>query len=120
MWFLRTSQTILIDDIRLPPSAAAFRCTEHLIAASNDMKHYKVRIINSTAGADAAVRVLIESAEGAKEATVNQRVKPPLPQNFISLGVFQFEPGKPAVITIGGKPANGNVHADAVQLLPQP
>ena len=65
-------------------------------------------------------RVLIESAEGAKEAAVNQRVKPPLPQNFISLGVFRFEPGKPAVITIGGKPTNGNVHADAVQLLPQP
>ena len=35
-------------------------------------------------------------------------------------GQRRFEPGKPAVITIGGKPTNGNVHADAVQLLPQP
>lgn len=65
-------------------------------------------------------RVLVEGAEGVKEFTVNQREKPPLPQNFLALGVFRFTPGKPAVVTIGGKPANGNIHADAVQLLPQP
>ena len=65
-------------------------------------------------------RVTVESAEGVKEFTVNQREKPPLPQNFFALGVFRFAPDKPAVVTIGGKPANGNVHADAVQLLPQP
>ena len=64
-------------------------------------------------------RIAIESADGVKEATLNQRVKPPLPQNFISLGVFKFAPGQPAVVTIGGQPADGNVHADAVQLLPQ-
>ncbi len=64
-------------------------------------------------------RVLIESADGVKEVTINQRTKPPLPQNFISLGVFKFGPGKPGVVTIGGKPADGNVHADAVQLLPK-
>ena len=64
-------------------------------------------------------RVVIESADGAKETTINQRNKPPLPQNFLSLGVFKFAPGKPAVVTIGGKPADGNVHADAVQLLPK-
>lgn len=64
-------------------------------------------------------RVVIESADGVKEATINQRNKPSLPQNFISLGVFKFAPGKPAVVTLGGKPADGNVHADAVQLLPK-
>ncbi len=64
-------------------------------------------------------RVVIESADGVKETTINQRNKPPLPQNFISLGTFKFAPGKPAVVTIGGKPADGNVHADAVQLLPK-
>ncbi|MEQ2007537.1 MAG: NADH-dependent oxidoreductase, partial [Limisphaerales bacterium] len=64
-------------------------------------------------------RVVIESADGVKEATINQRNKPPLPQNFISLGTFNFAPGKPAVVTLGGKPADGNVHADAVQLLPK-
>ena len=64
-------------------------------------------------------RIVIESVGGTKETTVNQRTKPPLAQNFISLGTFRFEPGRPAVITIGGKAADGNVHADAVQLLPQ-
>ena len=64
-------------------------------------------------------RVVIESADGVKETTINQRLKPSLPQNFISLGTFKFAPGKPAVITLGGKPADGNVHADAVQLLPK-
>ena len=64
-------------------------------------------------------RVLIESAAGSKEAAINQRTKPPLAQNFISLGTFRFEPGKAAAVTIGGQAADGNVHADAVQLVPQ-
>lgn len=62
--------------------------------------------------------VTIESAEGAKSTTVNQRVTPPVDKHFVSLGKFRFEPGKPAVVAIGGAPADGNVHADAVQLLP--
>lgn len=62
--------------------------------------------------------VKIESASGAKETTVNQREKPPLAGGFLSLGKFHFEPGKPAAVTIGGPAADGNVHIDAVQLLP--
>ena len=62
--------------------------------------------------------VTIESAEGSKQVIVNERVKSPLPKGFVSLGKYRFEPGKPAVITIGGGPADGNVHIDAVQLLP--
>jgi hypothetical protein len=64
--------------------------------------------------------VTIESAEGLKSATVNQRIEPPLPQGFVSLGIFRFEPGKPAAVTITTANADGNVHADAVQLLPAP
>jgi hypothetical protein len=63
--------------------------------------------------------VSIESAEGTKSFVVNERVKAPLPQGFISLGKFRFAPGKPAVVVIGAGPANGNVAADAVQLLPE-
>ncbi len=62
--------------------------------------------------------VTVESADGSKHLTVNERVKAPLPQGFISLGKFHFEPGKPAVVVIGDGPADGNVHIDAVQLLP--
>ncbi|HZJ14178.1 MAG TPA: FAD-dependent oxidoreductase [Chthoniobacteraceae bacterium] len=64
--------------------------------------------------------VSIESAEGHSAVTVNQRVAPPLPQGFVSVGVFRFEPGKPATVSIGGASADGNVHADAVQLIPIP
>src|SRR5262249_40902521 len=62
--------------------------------------------------------VWIESATGKKTVTVNERVASPLPKGFISLGKFRFEPGKPAVVVIGDGPADGNVHADVVQLLP--
>ena len=64
--------------------------------------------------------ISIESAEGRNAVTVNQRVAPLLPQGFVSLGVFRFEPGKPATVSIGGASADGNVHADAVQLIPIP
>ena len=62
--------------------------------------------------------VSIESAAGKKTVYVNERVAAPLPKGFISLGKFRFEPGKPAVVIIGDGPADGNVHADVVQLLP--
>lgn len=62
--------------------------------------------------------VTIQSAEGSKHVVVNERVKSPLPQGFISLGKFRFQAGKPAVVEIGTGPADGNVAADAVQLLP--
>lgn len=62
--------------------------------------------------------VSIESAAGKKTVTVNERVPAPLEKGFISLGKFRFEPGKPAVVIIGDGTADGNVHADVVQLLP--
>ena len=81
---------------------------------------YEVRVSYSPhANRATNTRVLIESAAGTKETTINQRTKPPLAQNFISLGTFHFEPGKAAAVTIGGQAADGNVHADAVQLVPQ-
>ncbi len=64
--------------------------------------------------------VTIDSADGTKSAVVNERVPAALPQGFVSLGVFSFEPGKPAAVTFSTKGADGNVHVDAVQLLPVP
>lgn len=61
--------------------------------------------------------VTIETADGPQKTTVNQRVPPPL-KTTVSLGTYRFTPEKPAVITIGGAPADGTLHADAVQLLP--
>jgi hypothetical protein len=62
--------------------------------------------------------VTIESATGKKTVTVNERVPAPLPKGFISLGQYRFEPGQPAAVIVGDGPADGNVHADVVQLLP--
>ena len=61
--------------------------------------------------------VTIETADGKKTATINQRIAAP-DKGFVSLGKFRFEAGKPAVVIVGDGPADGNVHADAVQLLP--
>jgi len=63
--------------------------------------------------------VTVDSADGSKSLTVNERVPAPLAEGFVSLGKFKFAPGKPAVVTIGGGPADGNVAIDVVQLLPQ-
>jgi len=64
--------------------------------------------------------ITIESADGAKTVTLNQRVPADLPKGLHSLGTFRFAPGKPAVVSFTTEGANGNVHIDAVQLLPQP
>jgi ribulose 1,5-bisphosphate synthetase/thiazole synthase len=62
--------------------------------------------------------VQIESADWKTSVSVNERQPAPLPQGFITLGKFRFEPGKPAIVVIGAGPADGNVAADVVQLLP--
>lgn len=61
--------------------------------------------------------VSVESADGKKTISVNQKVEAP-EKGFLSLGKFRFEPGKPATVIVGDGPANGNVHADVVQLVP--
>lgn len=79
---------------------------------------YEVRI-NFTPHENRATNapVSVESAEGKKTIPVNQKVSAP-DKGFLSLGKYRFEPGKPAVVIIGDGPADGNVHADVVQLLP--
>ena len=64
--------------------------------------------------------ITIESFDGATTKTVNERVAGNLPKGFLSLGTYRFAPDKPAVVTFSTQGADGNVHIDAVQLLPQP
>jgi hypothetical protein len=82
---------------------------------------YEVRI-NYGAHENRATKasVTIESAEGQKKTTINQRTQPPIEKGFISLGTYRFVPGMPAAVTISSAGADGYVHADAVQLVPQP
>ncbi|MCX7826978.1 MAG: FAD-dependent oxidoreductase, partial [Verrucomicrobiae bacterium] len=62
--------------------------------------------------------VTVHSADGPKTLAVNQRAEPPIPPIFVSLGVFRFEAGKPGAVEFKTEGADGNVGADAVQVLP--
>jgi len=64
------------------------------------------------------VPVSIESADGTKSVALDMRKEPSLEKGFVSLGSYEFTPGKPAAVVVSTSGANGNVHADAVQLLP--
>jgi hypothetical protein len=45
---------------------------------------------------------------------------PPEPDGFFSLGSYDLQEGDAISVTIESKDAGGNVHADAVQILPVP
>lgn len=63
--------------------------------------------------------VTVIHAEGERTIPVNQRVAPPLAKGFFGLGVFRFEAGRPAAVVVGNEGTDGNVHIDAVQVIPQ-
>ena len=62
--------------------------------------------------------VTIESADGSKTVHVNQRVAGTLPNGFVSLGTFRFEVEKSGAVIISAEGADGNVHANAIQIVP--
>ncbi len=81
---------------------------------------YEVRVSYAAAPNRASnVPVSIQHADGTAAATVNQKRKPPQDDLFISIGAFQFDKDKPAVITIRNDNTDGITGADAVQLLPK-
>ena len=63
------------------------------------------------------VPVTIESAEGKKTVSVDERKRPPIDGTFVSLGVYRFTPDKEAVVTVRNEGTDGFVVIDAVQLL---
>ena len=79
---------------------------------------YEVRLsyTHSTSRAT-KVPVTLETAKGAKIATVNQQTKPPLPHGFVSLGVFDFDAKKTASVVISNRGTVGHVIADAVHVI---
>ncbi|MEZ5386676.1 MAG: FAD-dependent oxidoreductase [Prosthecobacter sp.] len=79
---------------------------------------YEVRVSYAFAPNRASnAPVQIQHADGEEVIRVNQKKAPPIDKTFLSLGVFRFEAGKPAVITITNGDTDGIVGADAVQLL---
>jgi ribulose 1,5-bisphosphate synthetase/thiazole synthase len=62
--------------------------------------------------------VSVLSADGEKTVTVNQTKPAPLPQGAYSLGTFKFTAGEESAVIFRTAGAGGNVHLDAVQVLP--
>ncbi len=63
--------------------------------------------------------VVIEDAAGAEKLMIDQQQPAPIEGAFVSLGTFEFENGKNAVVTISTRGVSGTVIADSVQLIPQ-
>jgi len=63
------------------------------------------------------VPVTIESADGKRTVSVDERTRPPIDGTFVSLGVYRFTPEKEAVVTVRNDGTDGFVVIDAVQLL---
>ena len=65
-----------------------------------------------------AAPVSVLSADGEKTLTVDQTKAAPLPQGAYSLGTYNFNAGEEAAVIFRTVGAGGNVHLDAVQVLP--
>ena len=65
-----------------------------------------------------AAPVSVLSADGEKTMTVNQTKSAPLPMGAYSLGTFKFSAGEESAVIFRTTNAGGNVHLDAVQILP--
>ncbi len=61
---------------------------------------------------------VIRSPDGEKRGTVNQKKAATIENQWVSLGVHAFSAAKPASVEISAEKADGNVHIDAVQVLP--
>ena len=79
---------------------------------------YEVRF-GYTAGTNRAqaAPVTIEHADGATTIRVNQREKPPINDNFKTMGRFQFNAGK-AIVSVSNANTRDVVIADAVVFVP--
>lgn len=62
----------------------------------------------------------IDSAEGNRTLTIDQTQPPRGPNNFQSLGQFQFDTDRNYSVTFRVSGSKGIVHIDAIQLLPVP
>lgn len=64
------------------------------------------------------VPVSIQHKEGTASVVVNERKRPPINGQFVSLGRYTFTPQSPAVIVVRNDGTDGYVAIDAIQLVP--
>ena len=62
--------------------------------------------------------VIVEYHQGEKKILVNQQKKPDIDKIFVSIGKYQFDKNKSGYVIIQSGNSNGNVVADAIQVLP--
>ena len=60
----------------------------------------------------------VRSAEGEKSGTIDQKKPATIAKQWVSLGVYRFYAGHPGAVEINAENANGNVHIDAVNVVP--
>jgi len=65
------------------------------------------------------VAVTVHHQNGEQTIFANQKLKPPIDDLFVSLGVFNFEADQPAAVVVSNQGADGHVIIDAVQWLPK-
>jgi len=61
--------------------------------------------------------MVLKGGNSLAEDVVNQRIEPPLEKGFYSLGTFEFAENESGAVVLSCKGADGNVHADSVQIL---
>jgi hypothetical protein len=64
--------------------------------------------------------ITVRTADGDKRLTVDQKKPGPIENRWISLGRHRFAAGRVSAVEVDAANANGNVHIDAVQVLPAP
>ena len=62
----------------------------------------------------------VRSADGEKKGTVNQKKPATIANQWVSLGVFRFAAATPGAVEVNAEGADGNVHIDAVNVVPVP
>jgi hypothetical protein len=85
-----------------------------------DAGRYEVRLAYTpNANRATNVQVTVQDADGAHTSFVNERKTPTLDRLFESLGVYSFDPARPATVTISCAGTDGYVVVDALQFVKQ-
>jgi hypothetical protein len=66
----------------------------------------------------AATPVSVTSADGTTAVKVNQKLKSPIDGLWVSLGTYRFTAAQKGVIEVATEGTTGNVHIDAVNIVP--